>query len=305
MTSSEALLPIGTVERETGLSKDVLRVWERRYGFPNPERDAHGDRVYSSVQVRRLRLLKRLMDAGHRPGRIVCLAEADLQKLLANDEEISPSRVQTDDLINLLHEGDPTAVEHHLQQLVATQGLQAFVTESLPILNERVGEAWFDGTISVFEEHLYSEQVQNVLRQALQNLPPRSAARPRVVLTTLPGEQHSLGLLMVHALLALAGADVRSFGTQMPLTDVVAAAHHQKADIVALSFSAAFPAGVALESLAGLRDLLPARIGIWVGGSGLRPLRQIPEGVQRIEPLEALIQKTRNWWTDGIINEHE
>lgn len=295
MTSSDAMLPIGTVERETGLSKDVLRVWERRYGFPNPERNPNGDRVYPAAQVRRLRLLRRLMDAGKRPGRIVPLPEAELLKLLDDGTETETSGRQPDELIALLREGDPAAVEHHLQQLLATQGLRSFVTETLPDMNEWVGDAWMHGSISVFEEHFYSEQVQNLLRQALQNLPARGTARPRIVLTTLPGEQHSLGLLMAQTLLCLADADARSFGIQMPLTDIATAAQRQQADIIALSFSSAFPAGVAMESLTSLRELVPADIEIWVGGGGLRPLRQLPEGVDRVEPLEALIQRTRDW----------
>ena len=64
-------LSIAAVERDTGLSKDTLRVWERRYGFPMPERDAIGERAYPLDQVEKLRIVKRLMDGGHRPGRVV------------------------------------------------------------------------------------------------------------------------------------------------------------------------------------------------------------------------------------------
>ena len=64
-------LSIAAVERDTGLSKDTLRVWERRYGFPLPHRDALGERSYPFDQVERLRTIKRLLDAGHRPGRVV------------------------------------------------------------------------------------------------------------------------------------------------------------------------------------------------------------------------------------------
>ena len=66
-------LSIAAVERDTGLSKDTLRVWERRYGFPAPRRDAIGERAYTLEQVDKLRIVKRLLDAGHRPGRIVPL----------------------------------------------------------------------------------------------------------------------------------------------------------------------------------------------------------------------------------------
>ena len=62
---------IAAVERETGINKETLRVWERRYGFPTPWRDATGERLYPPEQVHKLRLVRRLMDAGHRPGRVV------------------------------------------------------------------------------------------------------------------------------------------------------------------------------------------------------------------------------------------
>ena len=75
------VLPIAAVERDTGLSKDTLRVWERRYGFPMPLRDAQGGRNYPTAQVERLRMLKRLLDAGHRPGKLMLLTPADLQRL--------------------------------------------------------------------------------------------------------------------------------------------------------------------------------------------------------------------------------
>ncbi len=65
------ILNISAVERETGLSKDVLRMWERRYGFPKPGRDDNGERQYTPADVGKLRAMKRLMDIGVRPGKIV------------------------------------------------------------------------------------------------------------------------------------------------------------------------------------------------------------------------------------------
>src|SRR5512135_1079870 len=78
---SAPALPIAAVERDTGLSKDTLRVWERRYGFPQPLRDANGERVYPQAQVDKLRLVKRLMDQGYRPGKIADCTVEQLQAL--------------------------------------------------------------------------------------------------------------------------------------------------------------------------------------------------------------------------------
>ena len=76
-------LPISAVERETGIPKDLLRMWERRYGFPLPGRDEHGDRVYPREQIDKLRLLRRLMDLGFRPGKIVHMETDELDALFA------------------------------------------------------------------------------------------------------------------------------------------------------------------------------------------------------------------------------
>jgi len=90
-------LPIASVERETGLSKDTLRVWERRYGFPTPERDANGERLYAPTQVQRLTQIKRLMDRGHRPGKLLALDDAALAAL----DEALPSVLATPNTLQL------------------------------------------------------------------------------------------------------------------------------------------------------------------------------------------------------------
>ena len=74
-------LNISGVERETGLSKDVLRMWERRYGFPKPGRDDNGERQYTVADIGKLRAVKRLMDVGLRPGKIMTLSIDELNAM--------------------------------------------------------------------------------------------------------------------------------------------------------------------------------------------------------------------------------
>jgi len=81
MMNRPLMMSIAAVERDTGLSKDTLRVWERRYGFPVPVRDGQGERAYPLEQIERLRVIKRLLDVGHRPGRVVNLPMDDLMAL--------------------------------------------------------------------------------------------------------------------------------------------------------------------------------------------------------------------------------
>ena len=211
------LYSIAAVERDTGLSKDTLRVWERRYGFPRPERDAAGDRCYPADQVERLRTIRRLMDAGHRPGRIVGLAPQEWQNLGGAESPPEPPAMgpapagvaeQVLEGLRAVEQHDMYALRHMLGQAALRMGLVRFVTTLVAPLTTAVGEAWVQGRIQVYEEHLYTECMTGVLRNAIAAVPaPAPDAAPRVLLTTLPQEAHGLGMLMAQALLALAGCD--------------------------------------------------------------------------------------------------
>jgi len=293
----EPLLDISAVERETGLSKDVLRMWERRYGFPKPARDDNGERQYAAGEVTKLRTIKRLMDVGMRPGRIVGCTGTELaalaeQRIERRKEAVEPAL--EGDIVSLLQAHDPAALQHALANLLMRQGLRRFVLETLTALNRAVGEAWIRGTLQIFEEHLYTEQLQVALRTAI-NAFPRQSGAPRVLLTTYPGEQHGLGLLMVEALLVPEGAQCISLGVQTPLEDIRRAALAHGADVIALSFSAAFPVRQASEGLALLRrQLLPA-VAIWAGGEMTRRVRKTLPGVTLIPDLAALTLALENW----------
>ena len=78
----ETAFSIAAVERDTGLAKDTLRVWERRYGFPAPTRDANGERLYPPEQVEKLRLIRRLIDHGRRPAGVVGASIEELASML-------------------------------------------------------------------------------------------------------------------------------------------------------------------------------------------------------------------------------
>lgn len=286
---------IAAVERDTGLSKDVLRVWERRYGFPIPERDANGERCYPAEQVDRLRLIKRLIDQGHRPGKLL-RTPADELGLLAPRRtppklEV-PATPDLTELLALLRRHDVAGYQQSMQQRLARQGLQSFVQDTVAPLTRQVGAAWEDGKLEVFEEHLFTEQTERLLRQSIGSLP--AGHRPRVLLTTVPAEEHMLGLLMVEALFALEGAECITLGTQTPLLDIVRAAEAHAADIVALSFSAAFPQRRIAELLVQLRSSLPARVELWAGGSGIARVAA-PAEVRLLPSLPDAVGALSDW----------
>lgn len=294
---------IAAVERDIGINKETLRVWERRYGFPAPWRDASGERMYPPEQVHRLRLVKRLLDAGHRPGRIVAASAQELAALLqppAPLDGLAGSVAEAPEIracAALLQAHDIDGLRRTLAQAVLRRGLAGAITEVFAPLTTRVGELWMSGELQVFEEHIYSESLQLVLRQAIHALPGHvQGTGPRVLLTTLPGEGHGLGLLMAEALLSLEGAACLSLGVQTPLAQLPPAVAAHRADVVALSFSGQLSGRAVLDGLGALRELLPRGVEIWAGGSS-RALRLpgLPDGVRGLDGLAAIAPEVARW----------
>lgn len=294
---------IAAVERELSINKETLRVWERRYGFPAPRRDAAGERLYPPDQVRRLHLVKRLLDAGHRPGRVVAASAEELEALLqpvaavGGPEPLPGEAPEVAACAALLQAHDIEGLRRTMAQSVLRRGLARCITEVFAPLTTRIGELWMNGSLQVFEEHIYSESLQLVLRQSIHALPALAAgAAPRVLLTTLPGEPHGLGLLMAEALLSLEGAACLSLGVQTPPAQLPPAVAAHRAHVVALSFSGQLPNRAVLDGLAALRSLLPQEVEIWAGGSSRALLQpRLPEGVRRLDGLAAIAPETARW----------
>jgi len=301
---SHMTLSIAAVERDTGIGKDTLRVWERRYGFPVPSRDANGERIYPMPQVEKLRVIKRLMDQGHRPGRIVSQSLSALQHLSRGEALLQPTQdVHASHLredlkiyIDMLQQQDHDALRRELMTYLTQEGLQRFVTELVAPLTMMVGDAWARGDLAVHEEHLYTECVTSLLRQAIVAIPKSGPGMlPCVLLTTFPQEAHGLGLLMVEALMTLQGCRCVSLGTQTPVRDIAEAAIAHSADVVALSFSINMNPNHVVDGLVELNLLLPDSIAVWVGGQATALRRREIKRVLVLQDLQAIANAVSQW----------
>lgn len=303
-------LPISAVERETGISKDVLRKWESRYGFPLPERDMLGERLYPSDQVQRLRLIKRLMDTGMRPSRLVNLTDAELRALAPGQRPDSrpksppaaPDEAPEADQgtgLDWLRRDDAEGLRRALYRDMMRVGIKRFVLDTLCPLNHAVGEAWARGELNIHQEHVYSEAVQWLLRDVCAQLTD-PAGHPRVLLTTLPEEQHGLGILMVATLFALEGAHCISLGTQTPVQVIVEAARAHAVDMVVLSFSIAYPSRRILPALDELARLLPPSMALWAGGAGVERLKSGTARVRLTPTLDEALADLQAWRREPI-----
>ena len=289
---------MATISLETGIAKEVLRKWETRYGFPVPLRDSSGHRVFNEDQVRRLKLIKQLMNAGMRPGQLVPLDEPGLIKLAAarqTESEIKlPLPVGLQQLITSFSFRDSGLLRDTLRSEIERTGLEQFLLNTMPALNSFIGEAWATNVISVSDEHLYSETMQTLLRVEISKL-IRSETGPRVLLTTPTGELHTLGILMVEAIVTMHGGRCVSLGAQLPLNDMVIAIKTHKADIVGLSFGACYPKKTIIPLLKKLRALVPNEVEIWIGGDGSLALDRSPHGIVMMENLADAVDALRKY----------
>ncbi len=283
-TAPDRMLRISLVARETGLTKEVLRKWEDRYGFPDPVRDASGIRLYPTWQVARLRELKRQVDSGVRPSRVVPLDSTAVGRPPAPVPKKAVAQKgrpgdTTDLAMTAMLAHDAFALQRILERDVMAKGLFGFVTETAADFTRKVGEAWSEGKIRVFEEHVYTSVLQSVLEAAGRRISEEGGS-PRVLLTTVPGELHTLGIRMAKSLFSELGANCLYLGAQTPLTEIAQAVRAYRIDLLGLSFSEAFPARQIAPCLAELRQLVPTEVPIWIGGSGSLRVGTLPAGVR-------------------------
>ncbi len=299
MPTAEEGLPIAAVEQATGIARATLRIWERRYGFPQPGRDLRGERSYSGDQVRKLRLIADLMARGHRPGRLVELSATQLAALAGpsgdRPQAARGAATSNDPVLAMLRNHDVPGVVRLLEESIRSKGLAGFITERLPALNVEVGRAWACGEVQVYEEHLYTEITQQVLRAHLARIAEPSGGGPRVLLATFPEESHAIGLLMAQCVLALAGCPCTSLGVRVPVQQIVAAVSAFRADAVGLSFTASMNPAHVLRGLEQLRGELAPHVAIWAGGSSPVLTRHRVPGVQHMPHIRDLQPAIAQW----------
>jgi methanogenic corrinoid protein MtbC1 len=263
---------IRVVANRTGIAADTLRVWERRYGFPNPERRPGGSRVYSEDDVARLLLVNRALAEGYRPSEVVPLPRSELEKIVGRAPASPPpagavGAVTVDAITDALVADDVDRVRSLLRAGALLHGPKAFVSEVAHPLAVRVGRLWEEGRLEVRHEHLASALLTTQLRLLLA-ANEEGSRRPVVVLATLPGEPHALALDMVAVHLAASFAAPRLLGADTPPGDIVEAAKALSADAVGLSISGAADVRAAQKGARAIARELPAGVELWLGGAG-------------------------------------
>jgi len=283
MRTSPFCLP-SEIERETGFSKEQLRKWRQRYGFPPKESTSDGKPGFSVKTVEQLLLIKRLMEAGFRPAQVVGKEVVALEKLkseLGLNIQLAKPDESTHKFIEYIKLANLKEFIALLKMKRRTQTMLAFVQNTITPLMVSIGDAWTRDEIDIHHEHLCTAYIERYLQAEILNFLPKKGL-PVILFALPPGEHHLLGLLMAEAVLAENGAVTINIGSDIPLNNLKLAAISCKVDVVALSFSFAHPARDVLPTLLHFRRLLAPQIQIWAGGAGISTIRKRPKGVSLI-----------------------
>ena len=266
-----ARLSIGALSRASGIAIETLRTWESRYGFPVPERKPSGHRVYPLAAVPRLRRVAQALALGHRAGQVVAASEAALGQLLAASPAMpaapADAAAGTLALLELVAHFEAERLRQALVADWARLGPVEFLETRVAPLVRAVGDAWIRGELEIRHEHFLSERVGDLLGSL--RLPfEEQASGPLVVYATLPGELHGLGLQMSALVLAAAGCRTLYLGTDVPIPQIAPLVRDLSARAVAISVSRATRGQGSTTFLRRLRESMPRRVRIVVGGEG-------------------------------------
>lgn len=292
------MLSIGALSRASGIAVETLRTWERRYGYPVPERKPSGHRVYSVASVPRLRRIASALAHGHRAREVVTASDAALVDLLGASSPPVPTAasrlpgrgMDTEALLEAVERFDADVITQVLLEDWGRLGPLPFVTTRVAPLIQAVGDAWAAGRLEIRHEHFVSERIGDLLRTLRLPLEER-AGGPLVVLATLQGEAHALGIQMAGLLLAAAGCRILFLGADVPGPQVAALARDLNARIVGVSVSSNARGPGMTHQVVRLRELLSQRVRLIVGGMGAPRARPGVEVIRDFPTLDAVARR--------------
>ena len=276
---------IRVVAKKTGLSPQLIRMWERRYGAVTPDRTKSGRRLYTDSDILHLSLLRQATAAGETISQVARLTDEELSELLDSNGPLTqtpaigmPNEKSADGYINAgqraIFDFDSASLETTLLAASTDLGQAAFLEKVLAPLLERTGESWFSGDLKIAHEHLASSVIRSLLGSMV--LSQKSDRRSPLLLTTTPsGQHHELGALIASVMATSLGWRSLYLGPDLPAEEIVSSVKQKQASAVALSV--VYPGDdprLVLE-LKKLRRLLPDNVSLIAGGRASNALKPV------------------------------
>lgn len=284
---------IHRVAKLTGLSRDVIRVWERRYGLVKPSRSSNRYREYNDEEVALLRFVKAQMEQGATIGSLAAEGHDSLFARMRIATPVSPENQKPherllDELVGSLDPLDKARFERRLNGAVAVIPFEEAVQRILLPLQRRIGELWHDGRLDIAVEHYVTKVIQQKLFSVMNQLPVNEFG-PRVLIACPEGETHEIGAQAVAYIAATKGCHIYYLGPNLPSSDLVNFCEKITPDLVLLSLTEVKPEAAALQQLKEIGQLA-TRWAVAVGGQGARAIgdRLRDTKIELLDDLTAL-----------------
>ncbi len=262
---------VRTVAEMTGIPRNTLIAWERRYGFVRPARHENGYRAYSDEDVAKLVRIRNMTGSGLSISEAVRVMEAEERgKVGRDDSPVDRAAFESERgaLLAALVEYRAADAERILAHLVGLPFETRVEGIFFPLLRE-IGERWERGILSVAQEHFATAVVRDQISSMMLVMGQRGRRARHAACTTLPGELHELGALAGAARLALVGYRATYLGPNLPVDELAEFCHGQRPDLVCISALVRQERALVQEYARTLRARAPTRARLVIGGRGI------------------------------------
>jgi DNA-binding transcriptional MerR regulator len=280
---------IKTVSTLTGVPRNTLLAWERRYRFVSPGREGNRYRSYTDADVALIREVKALVEQGHPVSEAVGIVRSRAAVPAAPGPAPSGDVIAatTEALLDALLEFDRARADELVPRLLQLSYEELLDGVLFPIL-DRVGEGWANGSVTVVQEHFVSAFCRDQLVAILLRLGCGPTNGPRAVCACMPDESHELGLLGISIRLALRGYRVTHLGARVPADQLAEFVRTHPPALVCISVMERLPAKIVTAYARRLRRSLPARARLAIGGRGIpESLLAAPDYYRTFQDLDA------------------
>ena len=277
--SSPAGYPIRAVSKLTGLSIDALRAWERRYQAVVPNRTSRG-RLYDAAQVRRLMLLRDATKRGHSIGNVARLEDAQIEALLttaaaaATPLDAGSEQTVLKPVLAAIENYDYAAANGELGVLASLLPVPELVACVVHPLMDLIGKRWYNGTLTVAQEHMVSALLRNLLGGLVRLYHPREP-RVRLLFATPASELHEFGILCGAMLAVSVGIEAVYLGPNLPTPEIVSITNRLQPQALVLGVAAPAYVPDLKGAVAFIAAQIPPATELWIGG------RDAPDAIPR------------------------
>jgi DNA-binding transcriptional MerR regulator/methylmalonyl-CoA mutase cobalamin-binding subunit len=275
--------PIRYVAQQTGLSTHVIRVWEKRYQAVVPKRTESNRRMFSGMDIERLKMLRTAVRIGHSISQIAGLPAEELVQLVKLDVA-DASKVFTaresgsldatyfyDQSLSTVLNFDAKGLESVLDRAAVHLSKMELIKAVIEPLCQKIGELWAQGELKVINEHMTTTVIRSFLWNLLRSAQV-SETSPKIVIATPAGHQHELGALAIALIACESNWQPLYFGPSLPAEEIAAAVTYADARAVALSITYLEDSHQLNLEVKKLRRYLDDAITIFIGGQDASPL---------------------------------